>query len=605
MDGIVLFIISMVILLVSAIITIIKSSLPKKRNDILKLVNYLMIGTFIASLLLFIPVCMSYFGQDVNIFKTLVYSLYNSMCLFVVNADFEFVKAFTDSLDLIYGSVYEGVFLALFIFAPILTFSFVISLFNNLSSYLKLCLRGFTDWYIFSEINERSIALASDIRKNNKKATIIFTDIHFAKDETNELIEQTNEFSAIIFKKSINAISCRLHSAKKKLVFFAISESEKENISNSATLVERYKDKQNSWLYLFSSTKQSELFLDGIPTNHSIKIRRIKEESSLVNRFLYDYGIELPKGAHCEEDGLKVISAVVVGMGKYGMEISKALPWFCQLPGFRFKMNVFDKDEKIESKFKALCPEYLNPANNKVYVEGEAQYDITVHGNMRYDAYEYGEELQKIKDASFVFIALGSDEHNVNCAINTRMYFERIGVHPKIVAVVHDGDIIQRIKNAVATDGRSYDINYIGNFDTLYSVESVINSDLEVKALKVHMSYPPQGKTIEEHEQSFWSNEYNYNSSCASAIHNKLRVELKISGVEKEEKDQTKEERDIISIIEHRRWNAYVRSCGYVYSGSKEKSSRNDLAKKHNCLVPFDKLTDDYKKIDTDIGLKK
>ena len=39
---------------------------------------------------------------------------------------------------------------------------------------------------------------------------------------------------------------------------------------------------------------------------------------------------------------------------------------------------------------------------------------------------------------------------------------------------------------------------------------------------------------------------------------------------------------------------------GYVYSGSVEKSSRNDLAKMHHCLVPFDMLSEQDKAKDDD-----
>ena len=42
--------------------------------------------------------------------------------------------------------------------------------------------------------------------------------------------------------------------------------------------------------------------------------------------------------------------------------------------------------------------------------------------------------------------------------------------------------------------------------------------------------------------------------------------------------------------LEHRRWNAYMRSEGYIYSGSRDRESRNDLAKMHPDLVSLDKL---------------
>ena len=71
-----------------------------------------------------------------------------------------------------------------------------------------------------------------------------------------------------------------------------------------------------------------------------MKILRIRESESLINRFLFDNGDLILDGAHAVEDGLNVISAVVVGLGKYGREMSKALPWFCQLPDCKFKRTL-------------------------------------------------------------------------------------------------------------------------------------------------------------------------------------------------------------------------------------------------------------------------
>ena len=47
--------------------------------------------------------------------------------------------------------------------------------------------------------------------------------------------------------------------------------------------------------------------------------------------------------------------------------------------------------------------------------------------------------------------------------------------------------------------------------------------------------------------------------------------------------------------LEHKRWNAYMRSEGFVYSGSTDKKTRNDLGKMHNDLVPSSNLSEKEK----------
>ena len=83
-------------------------------------------------------------------------------------------------------------------------------------------------------------------------------------------------------------------------------------------------------------------------------------------------------------------------------------------------------------------------------------------------------------------------------------------------------------------------------------------------------------------EIAFWKYDYNYTSSIASAIHYKLKCECNVPGIKKPKELRTEEERQIIRVLEHNRWNAYMRSEGYVYSGSTDSESRNDLAKKHH-----------------------
>ena len=84
----------------------------------------------------------------------------------------------------------------------------------------------------------------------------------------------------------------------------------------------------------------------------------------------------------------------------------------------------------------------------------------------------------------------------------------------------------------------------------------------------------------------------------------KARIACGIPGADKKEEELSSEEKEIIEALEHRRWNAYMRAEGYVYSGSNDKSSRNDLAKMHHDLVDFSSLTDEEKRKDSKVGTK-
>lgn len=87
-------------------------------------------------------------------------------------------------------------------------------------------------------------------------------------------------------------------------------------------------------------------------------------------------------------------------------------------------------------------------------------------------------------------------------------------------------------------------------------------------------------------EEDFWKYEYNYRSSIASAIHKKMKLMCEIPGASKELEQRTEVEKRQLRELKHRRWNAYMRSEGFTYA-----EKRNNLAKTHCCLVPFDDLS--------------
>jgi len=247
-----------------------------------------------------------------------------------------------------------------------------------------------------------------------------------------------------------------------------------------------------------------------------------------------------------------------------------------------------------EEKFVALAPELMSSDYNGVDVEGEAQYQITIHPDVDVQTITFADKISKITNASYVFVALGNDDMNINTAVNLRMYFERIKIHPVIQAVVYNSQQRKALEGIANYRGQAYDIEFVGDIESSYTEDVIIDSELEDDALKRHLKW---GK-----EEEFWTYEYNYRSSMASAIHMKARVKCGIPGADKKEADLSDEERTIIETLEHRRWNAYMRAQGYIFSGSTDKSSRNDLAKMHHDLVDYSSLTEEVKRLDSKVG---
>ena len=212
-------------------------------------------GVFGAVVFAFYPV--HFFAAErtlLGAWRAFLLSLFNSMQVFAIGCDFEVVTTGIKGCPDYLYAIYLGWIATLFVVAPIFTFGFVLSLFKNLSEYIKYILAFFKDVYIFSELNDKSLALASDIKRNNKNVAIVFTDVFEKDEETNyELIEDAAKIGAICFKNDILVVDFKRHSLRKSISFFAIGVNETENLNQSLKLIEHYRERKDTHIFVFST----------------------------------------------------------------------------------------------------------------------------------------------------------------------------------------------------------------------------------------------------------------------------------------------------------------------------------------------------------------
>ena len=354
--------------------------------------------------------------------------------MFTVDADTSMI------LEYVSDSYYSLILSVLFVIAPILTFGFVLSLFRGILSGLRFALSRYRDMYVFSELNEKSIALAGDIRKNHLRAAIVFTGVYEKDDDDYyEFLEKAHKIRAICFKKDIVDLNLRAHSSSKPLYLFAINRKEAESMTSSLKLINKCKSENKSGkshaetvLYTFTTGAESEILLDHTDGT-AVRVRRINEVQSLINRLLYTQGVELFDDA-CEpetEGGNRKIHAVVVGLGKHGIEMVKALSWYCQMDGYDLEIDAFDMDELAGQKFMMSCPELVAAENDEERRKrgGDApEYNIKIHSGIDVRTKNFADTVGKMKDITYAFVAIGVDEGNVRIASELRTIFARMGI---------------------------------------------------------------------------------------------------------------------------------------------------------------------------------
>ena len=559
---------------------------------------------FVSALILFVPVYAVDFSVDGmvdSMWKAFLLAIYNTVHLFAVNGD---VFSLADLLKNEIGIVYEiyicyAVFIAVVI--SLVTLGFILSFFKNIMSYFRYILGWNKEAYIFTELNRKSITLAEDLIRNDKNRMIVFMDYFESNEEESfELSQRAKDIGAICFKKDIHGVNFAYHGKNKEISFFVIGINETENMEHVLSLVKRYKNLEGTNLYIFSDRVESELLLTSIDKG-KMKVRRVNEIRALINRMLYVDGVDIFKTAYPVNENLKKIHAVIVGLGKHGSEILKALSWYCQMDGYELEIDAFDKDMEACERLYTQCPELLSEELNGVSIEGEPIYKINLHGNISVDSREFVRKISEIVHPTYVFVALGSDAENIRVATYLRMLFERNKIKPVIKAIVYNSKEAEVIKGITNFKKQKYNISCIGDFESSYSEDVILESDLEKDALKRHMQYANGDPEVEE---DFWKYVYNYQSSMATAIHAKARIECEIPYAGKEEKDLCEADTEKLKTLEHRRWSAYMRTEGYCYSGSLDASSRNDLGKLHHNLVPYKKLTTEDKNKDKRIAVE-
>ena len=473
--------------------------------------------------------------------------------------------------------IYFGI---LFVSAPICTFGFVLSFFESATSYFRCLFAYKKDMYILSDISEKSLVLAKSIRTKFPRCAIVF-----AETET-RLKEHAKDCNGIIIKTDIEKIKPGMHSKNAKLVFFAIEENESKNQEVAISIINNFKNRKNTELYVFASSTESELLFDSMDKG-CMKVRRINEDRAFAYSIIHNTDYMITKDI-TEKEGKKIISALIVGFDGYGTEMAKALLWCGQLPDYELEINVIDKNPHAEANFEAQCPEIMKLNHNTTF--GEARYSISFYSGVEINSIEFNNVVSSLSNTSVVYVSLGNDEFNIETAINLRTLLERCGLFPKIRAVVRNELKYNTLQKYGLSNykNENYQIEVIGCLKDRYSYDTIIDEDLETLALKYHLQWANTKDKIAKSTKQFNETEYFRRSSAATAIHEIYRKNEGISS-------------DMDSIVEHMRWNAYMRTEGYIYSGSPDEATRNDRAKKHHLLVPAELLNDEEKAKDTRI----
>ena len=591
------------------------------RNAILRPLPVVLITVFLSLVALFFPAYSAYFAYSPSeTLESILLSVQTTLSVFRTNNELDAFLVPLQSFDTWVSKPYIIFVSILCIFAPILVLSFALSFVKELAAYCSYYLGYRKDVYIFSRLNEKSLGLMFSIKKHysdkgERPPLIVFSDVFVENNSPSyKLYGAARGNKCICFKKDILSVRFDVHSKKAEMKFVIIGDDVSENNSQALKILEKprrnsgnwpgpnysNRGKGKTWLYLINASKGTQLLMDG--KGGDIVVRRIDRISQFTHHFLWkdlwdedtNQNILLERSE--ERDGIKEISVVIIGLGKAGAAMLKALTWFCQITGYYLRIDAFDSSDTAEEKLFAQCPDLLSDKNNHNIADGEARYSINIHSGIDTESKAFFEEIKKLQKATLVFVSLGDDDSNIEAAADARVYFERVGSRPLIYSVVHDPERISMLQDFSSCSGDSYDIGLIGSYKDIFSYDTIFNPELENTALKYHLKWfeLASKEKIEEEGNKFWRYEYYRNSSIAQVIHKKAVLRYGLLK-EKTAAELSEEEKQMVASQEHSRWNAYMRSEGYCWSGSIDPTTRNNLAKLHHLLIEYNHLPTEEK----------
>ncbi len=538
------------------------------------------VGVFLAMLALFFPADS---GRDVtNVFTSIVSALFRSIRVFGLNEDFITSEFDFGSLPVWFSTAYVGLLDLLYLFAPVLTFGLILSIFSNISSGIRFMFSISRDIFVFSDKNIRAGIIAADIRKQNPRAVIVFYNSEGGSFGENE--------KAISFSKEVLTINRIILRFSKHITFYICSDDENANIRITSELLEiigknpelvrklgkNARSDRGIDLFYYCSKKRSLPILSNLDKCH-VRVRRINEIQNVIYNLIYEEPV-----LKYVDKSRDTVNIAVVGAGRYGEEFIRAAIWSGQHRKYKLNINVFDSRD-IRESFTNQYPELVN--TERLSDSKDISYKINFFDRKDFFGINI-EDIGEMDSLDLAFVALGNDDANIEASLYLRECSERMKAKPRIFTIITDmnlknADMVNNLKNH---KGAEYNIGFILPND-IFSRDKAIA--LENMGRYMHKMWAvhsnPEIPEDKIDYSDFYDYEFFYWSSVASTMFWKIRKNLGENTLPNEENMR----------LEHQRWSAYMRSEGYRYA-----EKRNDMAKQHNDLVAYDMLSKNIKEND-------
>lgn len=595
-------------------------------------------------------VCLQpgFYEETLNIFEKLVDSFLHSLQTFSMDEDYTLYLTFGKSCLQAHGFDFlpraYGIGISLLnICAPVLGGAVLLDILVDFFPDLKLWIFTRRHKFVFSELNNDAVTLAEDIYRNqnyrnlismgkfDRKPVLLFLNVYRDESETRtELLGRAKALGAVCLNTDILHISLK---RSKTVNYFLIDADSNVNICTLTQLLEPNEDDTLLWpmdpaqkdpitrIFVFGQDDNGNTLIRKICAEHqkvydNVLVRPIQEHMSAATNLMYDVPLFLPlfsKPQHAQGD----LHLTVLGSGELAEEVFKAFYWCGQMTDVRLHVRVLAPDGKqMEQRIAERYPELLESCRPSSPLLQIRPFDPSARMNPPYcesmDFYDISDLSQVsqypaavIRNTDYYVVALETDEENLRITNQLKTHIARDLLqadsqeHPVIAPAIEE----QRLAQAVQLPEPGLYEPYVVPFasrESRYSCKNVFLTNFTEKDVSIKSIYQ------KIHQQNDQKDIYATQSSVARAVHApyklfglhllrqvKLTEDVATRYLVSGEISLTTAQENQFAWLEHRRWNAFLRSQSftcptreqYARFFAQTGNTKSIVLKLHPCLV--------------------
>lgn len=542
----------------------------------------------------------------------------------------------------LWAEVYGIVNSALGVIAPIMGGALLLDILAGFFPYLRLNFWFRRDKFVFSELNEQAVTLAEDLAARDDilalinprrrqlfkhRPLFVFSDAYLDRSNENssELYSRAKDLGAVCIKLDLAHLRLKF---SRSVTYFLIHADSKQNTAVLSQLLTDTDSNSLLWpvsqdpenpatrIYVFGQDGTGFSLSKQVCANHAdvakkALIRPIPDKMNTAFNLMYEAPLFLPLLSTPAGQN-KDLYVAIFGSDTLAQELFKTVFWCGQMHSVRLHITlVCDDTEKLERQIGDQCPEILpscgeNSELLRIRPFGEVEYNrpycdlkfLSVSSDSPLSSPETEDLLKK---TNYFIVSMGSDEENLKLTEQLRLLCARAALdagrsnHPVIAPAVSNHNLAQMVRTLTPGRFEPY-VTPFASMKEQYSFKHVFLSNFTEAAQSTNELYNNR------HQENDQDDIYKTLSNTARCVHTPYKlydlglleqVDLTLdSGVRYNipARKLTREQDCVFAWTEHRRWNAFLRSLGFVRASKaqldnffpKTKSVPNKL---HPCLV--------------------